>query len=128
MITIGIIALYVFLIVLFRKKLNKAIYPWVILIISISLLLMTSLRSLHITGWDINQEYQVFQLTIKDFHWSMLNSPEDPYNACLSITILPSILYSFLNINSEYIFKLVFQVIFSITPVVIFLFFRKDFI
>ena len=98
---LGGIAVYVFFIVLFRKKLNENIYHWAILMMSISLLLMPSLRSWHISGWDIHQEYQMFQLTKENFHWSMSNFPGQPYNACLSITILPTIFYSFLNINSE---------------------------
>ena len=54
LIMLGGIAVYVFFIVLFRKKLNENIYPWSILMMSISLLLMYSLRSWHIIGWDIN--------------------------------------------------------------------------
>lgn len=122
---LGGIAVYVFFIVLFRKKLNENIYPWAILMMSISLLLMYSLRSWHISGWDIHQEYQMFQLTKENFHWSMLNSPGNAYNACLSITILPTILSSFLKINDEYIFKLVFQIVFSFVPVIVFLFLRR---
>ena len=125
LIMLGGIAVYVFFIVLFRKKLNKNIYPWVILMISIALLLMYSLRSWHILGFDIHQEYQMFLLTKDNFHWSMSNFPGFAYNACLSITILPTIFYSFLNINSEYIFKLVFQIVFSFVPVNVFLFLRK---
>jgi uncharacterized membrane protein len=125
LIMLGGIAVYVFSIVSFRKKLNKNIYPWVILMISISLLLMYSLRSWHITGFDIHQEYQVFQLTKENFHWSMSNFPGFAYNACLSITILPTILSSFLNINDEYIFKLVLQIVFSFVPVIVFLFLKR---
>jgi uncharacterized membrane protein len=125
MIMLGGIAIYVFLIAFLRNKLNEHVFPWTILMMSISLLLMCSLRSWHISGFDIHQEYQMFQLTKENFHWSMLNSPGNAYNACLSITILPTIFYSFLNINSEYIFKLVFQIVFSFVPVTVFLFLRR---
>lgn len=125
MIVLGGIAIYVFLIAFLRNKLNEHVFPWAIFIMSISLLLMYSLRSWHISGGDINQEYQVFQLTKENFHWSMLNFPGDAYNSCLSITILPTILSSFLKINDEYIFKLVFQIVFSFVPVIVFLFLRR---
>ncbi|HUS49128.1 MAG TPA: hypothetical protein VMZ91_03130, partial [Candidatus Paceibacterota bacterium] len=125
LIMLGGIAIYVFFIVLFRKKLNENIYHWAILMMSISLLLMYSLRSWYISGGDIHQEYQMFQLTKENFHWSMSNFPRNAYNACLSITILPTILSSFLNINDEYIFKLVFQIVFSFVPVIIFLFLKR---
>ncbi len=113
MIMIGGIAIYVFLIVLLRDKLNGHVFPWSILFTSVSLLLMYSLRSWHILGFDINQEYQTFQLTKEYFHWSMSNF-RDAYNACLSINILPTIFSLFSNINDEYIFKLIFQIIFFI--------------
>jgi len=125
LILLGSIAIYAFFIVLLRRKLNENIFQWVILMMSISLLLMYSLRCWHIFDGDINQEYQIFQLTKDNFYWSMSNFPGHPYNACLSITILPTIFYSFLNINDEYIFKLVFQIVFSFVPVIVFLFFRR---
>jgi uncharacterized membrane protein len=125
LIMLGGIAVYVLFIVGFRYKLNENIYPWAILMISVSLLLMYSLRSWHIMGYDIHQEYQVFQLTRGKFHWSMSNFPGSPYNACLSLTILPTVFSSFLNINDEYIFKLFFQIVFSFVPVIVFLFLRR---
>ena len=125
LIMLGGIAVYVFSIVAFRNKLKENIYPWAILMISISLLLMYSLRSWHISGWDIHQEYQMFQFTKEYFIWRPANFLGHAYNACLSITILPTILNAFLNINDEYIFKLIFQIIFSFVPVIVFFLSRR---
>jgi uncharacterized membrane protein len=119
------IAIYVFLAVLLKDKLNKHIYPFAILNISLALLLATSLRSRYVFGSDITTEYFIFQLTKKNFYWSMLNFPHHSYNACLSITILPTILNSFLNINEQYIFKILYQPIFIFTSVGIFLTFKR---
>ena len=119
------IAIYVFLAVLLKDKLNKHIYPFAILNISLALLLATSLRSRYVFGSDIATEYFMFQLTEKNFYWSMLNFPHHSYNACLSITIFPTILKSFLNINEQYIFKILYQLIFIFTPVAIFLTFKR---
>ena len=118
------IAVYFFMIVLYRNKLNKNIYPFSILMVSISLLLAVSLRSRYISGWDIFQEYYLFQLTKEGFNWSISNF-SDAYNVCLSITILPTVLSSFLKINDHYVFKLLFQLIFSFVPVGVFLFLRR---
>ena len=115
------IAIYVFLLVLLKNKLNEHIYPFAILSISLALLLATSLRSNYAFGSDITTEYFMFQLTKKNFYWSMLNFPHHPYNSCLSITILPTILNSSLNINEQYIFKILYQLIFIFTSVSIFL-------
>jgi len=118
------IALYVLMVVLYRNKLNKNIYPFSILIITISLLLAVSLRSWYASGWDIFQEYYVFQLTRESFIWNMSSYP-DAYNACLSITILPTVLSSFLKINDQYIYKVLFQLIFAFISVGVFLFLRR---
>lgn len=124
MIMLGGIAIYVFLVVLLREKLNEHVFPWAILFTSISLLLMYPLRSWHILGWDINQEYLVFALTNSTKYWSAhtLNSA---YNLCLSITILPTILESFLKINNEYIYKLIFPILFSTVPLIVYLTAKK---
>ena len=120
-IMLGGIVLYILGVVLFRKILDQNIYPWAIFMISLSLLLMYSLRSWHIIGWDINLEYKIFRLTESNYLWSLTNINND-YNACLSITILPTILHKFLNINSEYIFKLLYPLLFTEVPLTIYLF------
>jgi len=124
MFMLGGIAAYVLTIVLFRKKLNHNIYPWAILMLSISLLLMYSLRSWHIIGWDINQEYLVFALTNSAKYWSPYASG-GAYNSCISISILPTIFASFIKINNEYIYKIIFPILFSIVPLTIYLSTKK---
>lgn len=124
MIMLGGIALYVSLIIIFRKKLNQNIYPLAIFFIATSLLFMTSLRGWYITGHDVQQEYYVFQLTKSNFQWSP-SLFRDPYNACLSLNILPTAFSSFSNMNDIYIYKALFQIIFSFTVIGIFLFFKR---
>lgn len=124
MFMLGGIAVYVLLVVLFRNKLNKNIYPLTIFFISLSLLLMTSLRGWYVTGHDNQEEHFIFQLTKVNHQWD-ISLYQDPYNACLSISILPTIFSSFLNINDLYIYKIIFQIIFSFSVINIFLFFNK---
>ncbi|MBU4348474.1 DUF2206 domain-containing protein [Patescibacteria group bacterium] len=123
MIMLGGIAVYVFMMVLFRKKLNPNIYPWALYWISLALLLMFSLRSWYVSGWDISQEYYVFNLTMENSFWSM-DYFRDAYNACLSLNILPKILISFSSIFNQMVFKILFQILFSFVPVILFLFFN----
>ncbi len=118
------IVIYCFLLVLFRKKLNQNIFPWAILMMSIALLLSNSLRSWHVTGGDISLEYYVFQLTKSLSYWSS-SQFNDPYNTCLSITILPTILSNFLNTSDEYIYKAIFPVIFSFSAISLYLILKK---
>ena len=125
MITLGGIAVYVLVLIFFRDELNKNVYPWAILLISLAMLLSTSLRSWNISGHDIITEYQMFQLTKENLYWSMSYFPGHAYNACLSITIFPTVLSSFFKINDIYIFKIFFQIIFSFISVVVYLFLKR---
>ena len=118
------IVIYIFTVTLFRKHLVDDIFPPIIYFIGLALLLSYSLRSWHILGWDINLEYQMFQLTKTRLLWTVSNSL-DPFNSCLSITILPTLFNTFLKINDEYIFKLVYQLLFAIVPINIFLIVRR---
>ncbi len=118
---LGGIAIYTFIIVIFRKKVHENIFPFAIYCIASSLLFSFSLRSTHIIGYDIHEEFRLFELTKKHAYWSMLFSPNNQYNACLSITILPTIIAIFTNIKDEYVFKLLNQTIFAFTPVMLYL-------
>ncbi|MBE3128389.1 MAG: DUF2206 domain-containing protein [Actinobacteria bacterium] len=124
MFMLGGIAAYVFTIVLFRKKLNHNIYSWAILMLSISLLMVGWLRSWYVSGVDINIEYHIFQLVKANQQWNMSLFP-NAYNTCLSVSLLPTILSSFLKINDQYIFKLIIPLIFSITPIGVYLFLKR---
>lgn len=124
MIMLGGIVVYVFFIVLLRDKLNEHVYPWSILAISVSLLLMWWLRSWYVSGVDTNLEYHIFQLVKENKYWSM-SLFRNAYNACISVSILPIIFSFYLKINDQYIFKLVIPLIFSIVSVVVYLFLKK---
>jgi uncharacterized membrane protein len=102
------------------RKIRPGIYPFVLISIALSVLLLFSLRSGHIIGFDINEEFEVFRLTLINSHWSMDNL-NHAYNACLSITILPTVINVFIQINPEYIYKLIFPLIFCISPVLVYL-------
>lgn len=118
------IAAQIALIVLFRKRLNENVFPWTIIMMGFSLLLMFSLRSLYVSGWDVFQELEVFKLTKEAYLWN-INTLRNAYNSCLSITILPTFFSVFTNVNDAYIFKFIFQLIFSIVPLIVYLISRK---
>ncbi len=122
-ITFCMMAVYVPVLVLVYKKIPEYFLPFSLLFISISLLLMSSLRSNHIVGWDIANEYRLFQRTFNANLWTIRKY--DPYEACLSITILPTILSHLTGLRGEYIYKLIFQIVFSLVPIIIFILFRS---
>ncbi len=116
-----------FLFYLVRSKSYKDEYvATFILSSSISLLLSYSLRSNYVSGYDISQEYKYFMETKNALTWI----PEkivDAYQACLSITILPTIISELSSLRSEFIFKFVFALLLSPIPVIAFYIFRRYF-
>lgn len=124
MILLFSIALYVFFATIFMKKLAQFCFEVPVYLAAISLLLMFSLRSSYVIGWDIYQEYKVFLLTESHQLWSMENF-QDPYNACLSITILPTLFHYFTKVDNPFVFKILYQIIFGFTPVIIYLIAKK---
>lgn len=106
------ISLYLILVILFRKHLQDFVFPVSIFLISLTLLLIYSLRVPYLMGWDIQGEYKVFQLTKQNYLWTIL-SYHNAYNATLGITILPTLLSNLINTSDIYIFKLIYPVLFS---------------
>ncbi len=124
MIMLGSMGLY-FAVMLFNQdKFEENTILTGLYFIALALLLMTSLRGWYITGHDIQSEFKVFQLLKEDAVWNIA-AYRDAYNACLSITILPSIFSFLLRIPDQYIYKLLFQIIFAFSVPVIYMTGRK---
>lgn len=109
------------LVLMFAKRdvLNPGTITVSLYFIGLSLLLMTSLRGWYITGHDIQQEYMVFELTKNNGDWN-ISRDQDAYNACLSLTIFPTMLVQLLRVDDPYIFKFWFQLLFALCPVLVY--------
>ena len=118
-----LIPAYVVFVCLFNQKFPKRLYPIVIFLISISLLLLRSLRSNHLIGDDTHSEYYFFQITLDNLHWSVFG--HSTLDACLSISLLPTIYQSILSISPEFLFKILHSSIFSISPLVVYIISKK---
>lgn len=117
------IPIYVVTICFFGKTFPERLYPIVILLISISLLLLLSLRSNHLIGIDTHTEFYYFKNTLKNMHWNV--SGKSVLDATLSISLLPTIYQSILNISPEHLFKILYSLLFSISPLVIYIISKK---
>ncbi len=122
--TIGLTAAVIIGAFLFRRRLPDELLAWLISSIGFTVLLMTSLRGWDAVGHDIEREFRVFTLTHIHGLWD-ISLDRDPYNACLSITILPEMFSQILGVSGLVVFKVVLQMIFAMCPVVIFLLLRK---
>lgn len=112
------ISVYVICICIFNHIFPKKLYPVVIFLISISILILMALRSNHLLGIDTHLEYYFFQTTLIDLHWSVFGN--STLDASLSISLLPTIFKSIINIPSELFFKAFYPIVYSISPLIIF--------
>ena len=124
MIMLFLIPAYIVAVVFLRDKIPESTYPIAILMIGIALLFMFSLRSNHIIGMDAHTEYYIFQLITSNLHWDM-SIFRHAYTACLSVTLLSAIYQSLSNMNGEYIYKIVYALIYSITPLGVYVLSKK---
>jgi uncharacterized membrane protein len=125
LVMLGLIPVYVVLLVIYNKKLPALAFPFAVAMIALSLLLMYSLTSNYIICYaDPDMQYYVFRLTASAGHWDMANF-SGAYNACLSVTILPTVYYNLLHISLESTFKVIFPILFSVTPVAVYLIVKK---
>jgi uncharacterized membrane protein len=84
----------------------------------LSLMLLTSMRSSYVIGFDINSEYFDFHQTVLNgiWHFGHLN----PYEAMLSLTVLPASLHALLGGQDVWIFKFGYPALFALFPVAVF--------
>lgn len=124
LITLCVIPIYLCVLTMLSKKLSHAVFPISLGAIAMTVLLMLSLRSWYILGYDISSEYQVFQFTKNLGYWT-IDTYRNAYNACMSITILPTLLSYITKFSDGYVLKFLFAAMFSITPVVIYFYVRR---
>lgn len=123
-ITLLMIPVYLLVIVYLNKKVNSAVYPLSVWLISLTLLLLYGLTSFYPLGRDIHTEFYCFKLTLSNSYWNIYEF-YNPYNACLSVTILPTVYQVISGIQAEYVFKLFFAIIGSFIPLSVYAVARK---
>jgi uncharacterized membrane protein len=117
-------AIYLLALAARHQVIPEGLYPWLILPLGLAVLYAYSLRDPHVAGWDINQELYVFRLADGSGRWDP-GLYQNAYNYSLSITLLPTVLAVLTGLDGEQVFKLIFPVLFSVVPVVIYLTARR---
>ena len=124
MVALGSVAAIFALLLWWRDDLRDSVVATSTYLLGLSLLLATSLRGWYITGHDIQKEYRVFELTKNHGIWN-IGSFRNAYNACLSITILPTEIWQMVRIDDPYVYKVFFQLLFAMCPVLVYLLARR---
>lgn len=101
------------------NKISRELYPFLILIISISLLYHWSLISNYLVGADIQYEYYYSNLVYQASLWN----PEfaSNLNGILSITMLAPIYSKLMDFSLIWIYKLIYPLIYSLVPLGLYL-------
>jgi len=84
-----------------------------------ALICMYSLRSNYPVGYDINQEIMTYRYTQEINYWD-IQTHKNPYNSCLSINILPTIISNVTGFNILVIFKLIYPLLLSLAVIFIY--------
>ncbi|MET7694869.1 DUF2206 domain-containing protein [Streptomyces sp. NPDC005483] len=113
-----VVAALIVLLLLRRSRYPVPVLEFGLYCASAALLLLTSLRGQYITGHDIQKEFLYFRLALGGEHWD-ISTYTDPYNACLSITLLPVSVFQLTALSDTAIFKVVLPLLFALTPVLV---------
>jgi len=125
MVALALAAILIPVIIFTKDKISPSTPPITLYLMALSFLLMNSMRGWFITGHDILLEYHVFMLVNEAHRWSMALY-QDPYMACLSLTVLPTYLVNLLHVDPAYIFKFFIQFIGAL-PVVATYYLAKEY-
>ena len=115
--------LFVALMVFPTSQKRDTIFQVVIGVFGLSLLLSSTVISNNLLGWDVHQEFNLSLNVLRSGVWH----PEiqSQYNSVLSITILPAMISSVSNVDLVWVFKVIFPVLFSLVPVVLYRVYRS---
>lgn len=114
---------YVIFICLYNQKFSSRLYPIIIYLISISLIILLPLRSNHIIGIDTHTEYYFFQVILNNSYWNAFSHAT--LDSTLSISLLPAVFQLLLNISPEFLFRILYPIIYSISPLIVYAFSKK---
>jgi len=125
LIMILLIALVFAFFAIFRELSFSQLYPFILFIIAISLLFHFSLISNYVHGPDSSAEYFVMSNTQTNAIWNPLgpylnNAYWGRLNSMLSLTILPTIYSTVLNIDLTSTYQIIFPLLFSLVPLVLY--------
>lgn len=126
---IYILSLYLLIIILvliisiFHTRVQNKNYPILIYVISFSLVWGYALRCNYVMGDDEVYSYYLYKYILSYLHWSILEPT--PLNGCLSVTLLPTIYSSLLNVSGHLIFKILYPILFSLIPLIVYELARK---
>lgn len=105
-------------------KMDKGIYPYAVFTIGLALLYQTTLMSNGLVGTDIHTEYYFYNQAVKN-GWD--SSIPHAYNSCIGTTVVAPFLTNAFNIPGYWIYKVIFPLLFTAVPVLLYFIYKKEF-
>ncbi len=118
-----IIGICVIALLVVFNKLNEHYYSHIIGAIGFALLLQTTLMGPGIMGSDIHTEYYFYYAALDGWDYTM----EHPYNTAIGATVIAPFLTNVFHISGYWIFKVIYPLMFSFVPFLLYFVFKKEF-
>ncbi len=118
---VGLMPLYI---IFSRNHISQWSYIIALPSMAISLLFLSSLRGSFLSGSDVLNEFHAFQIVVQQGFWN-ISQTHIAYNSCLSVTILPRFLSTISGRSGLYVFRVIIQLIFSFSPLIVFVIVRQ---
>jgi uncharacterized membrane protein len=116
-------------ITLWRRKFSPQFLGLALFAMALALLLHTSMVTNYLVGYDINSEFQAFQLTDNSSHWisgfSSLDNRISKGYSMLSVTIFPTVYSKIGAIDGTLLFKVLFPLILGFVPLALYSFYSS---
>lgn len=106
------------------KSTSRKVFPLIVFVISLSLLLHTILISATLWGTDINSELSLVNSVLLRSIWNP--SIFGDANSMIGLTILVPIYSVMLNMNVEWVLKLVYPLLFSLVPLALYQIYERQ--
>ena len=106
------------------NRISERWYKFSVWVIAISLLCVSSLVSLLVWGWDIQNEYYLANLVLNHSYWNYMLP--DAYNSMLSVVMIAPVYHIFTGVDLDHVFKLVYPFLFSLVPLGLYKIFKTQ--
>jgi len=117
--------------IIYRKTLPKTFFPVAIVVFAVSLIFQRELITTHLLGYDTFGEFNVFSMADISSLWrpylSFNQSELRDYNSMLSVTVLPTIYSKLMNIQGEWIFKIIYFLFYALVPLTMYEMYKHNF-
>jgi uncharacterized membrane protein len=118
-VALSVVCILAIVLMVSAGKIRPGVLVFCLYGLALAVLYMTSLRGWYTTGHDIQGEFRVFSIVNSSERWSVSRAGTS-YAACLSITILPQMLWELTRVATPYVYKTDFPLMFAACPLALY--------